>query len=148
MADGCVVCGQEKHPAAYACKRCKKVIDRFEGRIGPDGRPRRPDRNARIRALHNAWDQVSGCFRCFYTGVALVEDDWRDHRYVTLEHRTPGDESSIVVTSALVNRMKTDLSEDEFRRMITALAFHFAGEDFDECAFPEGKGPATPTDSG
>jgi hypothetical protein len=52
------------------------------------------------------------------------------------EHQTPGDESSVVVTCALVNRMKTDLTDDEFRTMVQALARMFDGDKFDEGAFP------------
>jgi hypothetical protein len=38
--------------------------------------------------------------------------------------------------------MKTDLSDKEFRRLVTALAKSFAGEGFDERAFPEGQRPS------
>jgi hypothetical protein len=33
--------------------------------------------------------------------------------------------------------MKTDLSDAEFRRLISALAASFDGHDFDEAAFPD-----------
>jgi hypothetical protein len=91
---------------------------------------------ARLRALQRSWRD--GAFHCFYTGIVLVEDGrrWRDHRYLTFEHRTPGDESSVVVTCALVNRMKTDLTEEQFKAMVAELAKVFAGGTFDERAFP------------
>ncbi len=100
------------------------------------GKIRKPDREARIRALQEAWDSEAGCFRCHYAGIPLETDDHRDHRYLSLEHQTPGDETEIVVVSALLNRMKTDLSDGEFRRMVRALSRRFEGEEFDETAFP------------
>ena len=101
------------------------------------GKLRKPDREARKKALKEAWDSDARRFRCHYTGITLDTDDHRDHRYLSLEHQTPGNETEIVVVSALLNRMKTDLSDGEFRRMVGALARSFKGENFDEKAFPD-----------
>jgi hypothetical protein len=101
------------------------------------GKLRKPDREARKQALKKAWNPDARCFRCHYTGIELKTDDHRDHRYLSLEHQTPGDETKIVVVSALINRMKTDLSDQEFRLMVSALARKFEGEGFDEAAFPD-----------
>jgi hypothetical protein len=60
------------------------------------------------------------------------------------EHRTPGDEASVVVTCALVNRMKTDLTEEQFKAMIAELAKVFTGGTFDERAFPGESPPSSP----
>lgn len=137
-SDPCVVCGAEKHPLAYACTRCKRILDRIETRRDASGAVRRVDRAARLRALQDSWQD--GSFHCFYTGVALTDDGqrWRDHRYLVFEHRDPGDEASVVVTCALVNRMKTDLTEEQFKGMVGELARVFGGGTFDERAFPEG----------
>lgn len=138
---GCTVCHGPKHPQAYACARCKKILDRVETRRDASGALRHVDRDARLRAMRESWHD--GAFHCFYTGVALIDDGqrWRDHRYLAFEHRTPGDESSVVVTCSLVNRMKTDLTEQQFRTMVAELAKVFAGGSFDERAFPEGTAP-------
>ena len=134
--DTCVVCDGERHPRAYACKRCKRILDRIEIRRDALGDPRRVDKAVRLQALQEAWRD--GSFRCFYTGIALIDDGqrWRDHRYLVFEYRTPGDEASVVVTCALVNRMKTDLTEEQFRVMVRELAKVFDGGTFDERAFP------------
>ena len=141
MTAGCVVCGNPKHARAYACTRCKKILDRVEMRRTPEGTPRRFDREARLTALKESWRD--GAFHCAYTGVRLIDDaqQLRDHRYLTFEHQVPGDEASVVVTCSLVTRMKTDLTHDEFKRIVTELAKTFAGGQFDERAFPEGKRP-------
>jgi hypothetical protein len=147
MTDECIVCGTvTHHPAAYACKRCKKILERADSRRDETGAVRRFDRPTRIRALQEAWRD--GAFHCHYTGVRLVEDPkrWRDHRYLSFEHQTPGDESSVVVTCSLVNRMKTDLSDAQFRAMVSELATVFAGSKFDKSRFPEGKRPAGASD--
>lgn len=136
-SDGCVICGDSKHPQAYACDRCRKILRRVDMRRDSVGKLRKPDRDARIEALKEAWDAKARQFRCHYTRIALKTDDHRDHRYLSLEHQTPGDETEIVVVAALINRMKTDLSDGEFRRMVSALARTFEGEDFDETAFPD-----------
>lgn len=95
----------------------------------------------RLRALQDAWRE--GSFRCFYTGIALIDDGqrWLAHRYLVFEHRIPGDEASVVVTCALVNRMKTNLTEEQFKNMVRELAKVFDGGTFDERAFPGGTGP-------
>jgi hypothetical protein len=99
------------------------------------------DREARLHALQDSWHD--GAFHCYYTGISLIEAGqlWRDHRYLVFEHRTPGDEASVVVACALVNRMKTDLTEEQFKTMVTELANVFAGGRFDERVFPEGTTP-------
>ena len=42
-----------------------------------------------------------------------------------------------MLVADLVNRMKSDMTHDEFRAMVTALARHFDGSDFDDAAFPD-----------
>ena len=51
---------------------------------------------------------------------------------------TPADEASVVIICALVNRMKTDLTEEQFRAIVTELAKVFVGGTFDERVFQEG----------
>lgn len=119
----CPVCGMEVHRLATYCKRCKRLLDRVDIRS-------RPDREARARALANAWD--GECFRCYYSGARLVEDDHHSPRYITFDHRTPRQEDDVVVCAACVNDMKSDLSEGEFRAVVSQLASRFSGGPFDE----------------
>jgi len=44
----------------------------------------------------------------------------RDFRYLVFGHRTPGDRASVVVTRDLINRMKTDLTEEAGPLQFTA----------------------------
>ena len=111
-----------RHRFARLCKRCKKLVDRVDIR-------RRADREARIRALKDAWrDSV---FHCHYTGIRLDENDRRDPRYLTFDHRTPRQEDDVVVAAACINDMKSDLTEDEFWAVVRELAAKDAGGRFD-----------------
>ena len=122
----CEICGCIIHPQAYCCKRCKKLIDRVDIR-------RKPDKVARKQALKQAWDGEG--FRCYYSGVRLIEDNSKDPRYLTFDHRTPRQESNIVVVAAVLNDMKSDMTEDEFKAMVSQLASRFKGGTFDESVF-------------
>ena len=133
----CVVCGAGTHGHAGACARCKRIADRPETRRDASGRVRRADTAARLRALARSWRD--GAFHCHYTGVPLIEDHarWRDHRYLVFEDKVPGDPATVVVTCALLSRMKADLTEGQFKLIVTELARAFDGGAFDQGAFPD-----------
>jgi hypothetical protein len=95
------------------------MIDRVETR------GTKPDRAARERALREAWD--GKVFRCYYTNWPLNVDNPSSPYYLTWEHRTPRDENDIVVAAALINDMKSDLTDEEFRSIVTGLASRFGG---------------------
>ncbi|RHW24154.1 hypothetical protein D0Z08_25890 [Nocardioides immobilis] len=76
-------------------------------------------------------------FRCRYTGVPL-DDQRGGRRYPTWEHVTSGDESNVLLVADLINRMKSDLTDAEFRSIVKALARTFGGATFDPAAFPTG----------
>jgi len=123
----CAACGAPlHHPLATYCKRCKKLIDRVDIRG-------KHDKSARERALKKAWDGQA--FRCYYTGIKLVEDNHKDPRYLTFDHRVPRKESDIVVVAAAINDMKSDMADDEFRAMVQELANYFNGQGFNEGVF-------------
>ena len=122
----CEVCSAAIHPQAKLCKRCKKIIDRVDMR-------KKPDKAARIAALIRAWDGEA--FRCYYSGIVLDEIDHRNPRYLTFDHRIPRKEDDLVVASACINDMKSDLTEKEFRDMVISLSKKFEGGQFDGNAF-------------
>ncbi len=114
----CEICKGPLQHTANLCKRCGKLVRR--GNAG-----NKPDRRARIGALKQAWDGRS--FRCHYSGVRLVDNHPASPRYLTFDHRTPGHEDDIVIAAALINDMKSDTDEDEFKRIVKKLANHFRG---------------------
>jgi hypothetical protein len=113
----CRVCSRPRHFQSYCCSICKRMLDRI------DIRRRKPNQAARERALKKAWD--GNCFKCYYTGWELSVDNPKSHLYLTWEHLIPGDENDVVVAAAIINDMKSDFTEDEFRKMVTALARRF-----------------------
>jgi hypothetical protein len=64
-------------------------------------------------------------FVCYYTGMPLDLDDPQSPWYLVFDHWIPRDPRKIVVTSALVNRMKGDLMEKEFWYFIKQLANYY-----------------------
>jgi hypothetical protein len=93
------------------------------------------------------WDPDLG-FTCAYTGVKLDLVDRGSPLYAEWEHAIPGDDSSVVLATALVNRMKCYLTAEEFRGMVRALAWYFddtsSAKQFDLSAFPKGPVPPSP----
>ena len=103
---------------AYACADCTRLLDRIDIRGWKRNLP------ARRAALRAAWDgQV---FRCFYTGWPLTLSDPTSPLHFTWEHRTPGSEDDIVVAAAIINAMKSDLTESQFRELVIHLGRHFS----------------------
>lgn len=119
----CPICSDSMHAQADFCKRCGRIIRRLDTRHAHD-------RDARLKALKDSWDGTA--FRCYYSGIRLVDDDHGSPLYLTFDHRTPRDEGDVVVTAALFNDMKSDLSEQEFRMVVRQLAAHFDGATFDD----------------
>ena len=114
----CEVCQTPtgRGPLARLCHRCDRIAKRVDPR-------HTGNTNARIKALKNSWD--GHVFRCFYSGVSLVENDSGHPRYITLDHRTPRNEEDIVISASLINDMKTYMNENTFKEIVIALADHF-----------------------
>ncbi len=123
----CIICCDDlSNPQAKYCSRCRKIVSRIDTR-------RKYNREARIEALQNAWD--GKVFRCYYTDIELIEDNHKDPRYLTYDHRTPRQEEDIVIVAQAINDMKSDMTDGEFRRMVIQLARRFDGGRFNKGAF-------------
>jgi hypothetical protein len=132
----CKVCGQESWAkGAYLCKRCLNLLDRGDQRVKRRGC--RIDRRARFYQMQEQWDSKGQHFICYYTHVPL-SDDPNNPGFATWEHREPGDETTVVLVAHVINYMKGDLTEREFKQIIAELARFFANADtpFDHSAFP------------
>lgn len=80
------------------------------------------EQGARARAFRRAFEKKTGAILCHYTGQPLDLTDPDDPWYATCDHKIPGKKGGLVACAAWVNRMKTQLSESEFGRIIRALA--------------------------
>jgi hypothetical protein len=120
----CAICGQQTHwYSAVYCDRCKWLRDRPEFRS-------RANKEEWTRALKEAWDAESQCFRCQVTGVELVvgRENWPHPRYLEREHVSPGDDSAYIVCASIINRMKGAMTDPEFRDAVRAIAAADRGE--------------------
>jgi len=136
----CPCCGEPANPRARGCRRCARLINR----VDPRGRP---DKDARVKALIAAWDSAEGFYRCHYSGVPLLTDveERGSPRYLSWDHTRPGVEGEVVVAAQVVNDMKSDMTVEEFNRLVQSLARRIEGgpdakpKDFDLKHFHRGE---------
>ena len=93
------------------CRRCSHFAHRLEmQRFG-------------FKTVQEILDHVrTRDFTCFYTGLPLDMTNPRSPWYCVFNFLTPGDHSKVVLTFALFNEMKSDLSINEFWYYIRQLA--------------------------
>lgn len=118
--DACRVCRKPPLPYSYYCARCRALLFQ-NGETAPF-----------VEALCDSYFEPLDAFLCHYTRMPLVltgrYGPWR----LSKDHLTPGDEKHLVVAALWVNRMKTYLTEAQFRAVIHALAVHIrTGAPFD-----------------
>ena len=126
----CIICNAMlRHSLAKYCRRCGNIMGRFETHG-------KADVAARVKALQNSWDKENEYFRCHYSGIRLVDDNYKDPRYVTFDYLTPLKGGELVITASIISDMKSDMSADEFKTIINQLAKHFEdGAEVDENIF-------------
>jgi len=111
----CAGCG---HAAALKhrkfCARCANIAFRM-----------RHERFPR-EAINGVFDYIRRYgYICYYTGMELDLDDFNSPWYLEFDHWNPRDPRKMIITSSLVNKMKSDLTEEEFWYFISQLANHF-----------------------
>lgn len=116
----CLVCEDVlRNNLANYCRRCGNILSKVEAGRGKN------DATPYVQAMRKGWDKEDECFKCHYSGIQLNDDDPRDPRYITFDHTALEKGAEMVVTAALIDEMKANLSEDEFKTVITQLAQHF-----------------------
>jgi hypothetical protein len=105
----CTICSIPVGSRKFFCPRCKTVLgNRFHHRL-------------MVPALQDALDRTINRFRCRYCGAVLNETGDPYHPfYLTVDHVVPGEEA-IVISSFLMNDMKSDLTGDEFVTVVPAV---------------------------
>jgi hypothetical protein len=130
-SDVCRVCTEpsEGFSTSFLCSRCRRVYEQ--------GGPGLRKKEARFRAMRAQWNDEAKAFLCYFTDLPLTDHVPGSRMSATWEHLTPGDQWSVVLAADLVNKMKGNMTEAHFRRMVLALADHFrTDEPFDRKAFP------------
>ena len=108
----CCICG-EPVPTKFSiyCPICSRFAFRMKARQYPP------------RVVKEIWEYVKKYgYVCYYTGMALDMEDPHSPWFCVFDHWAPHDPRKVVITSALINGMKTDLAEEEFWWIINALA--------------------------
>ena len=108
----CCICGEPVYlyNAKY-CLRCSLFSRRIIKRQLP------PET---VKAI---WDYIRQYgYVCYYTGMPLELNNDRSPWYCVFDHWIPGDQGKVVLTFALFNEMKSDLSEKEFWYFVCQLA--------------------------
>lgn len=107
----CHVCDKPCSKGSKYCPQCSKLYHRMRNKQFP------PDT---VKAI---WDYVrKNGYVCYYTKMPLDTQDTRSAWYCVFDHWIPGDPRKVVLTSALLNDMKSDLTEKEFWYFILQLA--------------------------
>ena len=108
----CAGCGQAAAlKGRKFCARCARIAFRMKH-----------DRLFR-ESISAIWDYVRKTgFVCYYTGMTLEMDDPKSPWYLVFDHWMPRDPRKIVITSGVLNIMKSDLTEEEFWYFIRELA--------------------------
>jgi hypothetical protein len=112
----CDLCGKRIF-ARYKFEKYCPVCAHFEERMNV----KRFSRKAK-KSIRNYIRKYG--FRCSYTKILLELDDDTSPWYCVFDHCTPGDPRKIVITSALFNEIKTDLTAKEFRYVVLMLDDH------------------------
>jgi hypothetical protein len=112
VCDGCRQAAALK--GRIHCARCARIAHRMK-------RARFPR-----KAINGVWEYIRKYgFVCYYTGMELDLDDLKSPWYLVFDHWNPRDPRKIVITSAVLNIMKSDLTEKEFWYFIRQLANFF-----------------------
>jgi predicted nucleic acid-binding Zn ribbon protein len=118
----CCVCDKDIPPQRHYCDRCRDLLRTTK------------DHMKRRMALRAAYDPSIDAFRDNWSHVELEPLDRSDPFFLVFDHLVPVESSELVASSALFNRMKTDMAPDEFRTAFKLLAAHLRGEPFDKGA--------------
>ena len=112
---GCWACGDPVHRYnAKYCSRCAKFGARMRTKHFPP---------AVVKAI---WEYIKKYgYVCYYTGMILDLENKKSPRYLVFDHWIPGDPSKVVICAAVVNEMKSDMSQDEFEDTVCQMADHF-----------------------
>jgi hypothetical protein len=99
-AEFCDICGAKPLPRSKYCARCAAFYYRGGENLARAAAMKRACRNR--------------VFYCEYTGLPMELEDTESPRYMEFHHPVPGKKGNLRAVVAFVNRMMTDLSEDDF----------------------------------
>ena len=100
----CIICGKPVvSPNSNHCRRCAEFARHMD------------QRGIHAVAVKKIWAHVKRHgFVCYYTKTPLDMTNPQSPFYFVFDHMIPGDDTSVVLTFALYNEMKSDLTQKEF----------------------------------
>jgi hypothetical protein len=119
MKANCQICGGQIPAARHYCNVCGKLMERIDS-TRSDGNETLFTQSCK-KALKAAVSGSPPVFKCYYTKINLELTNSFSPWYLSFDHRTPGDDNDIVVTSQYLNCIKADLDEEEFKNSIQEL---------------------------
>jgi len=116
-AEFCDICGARPLPRGKYCAVCAPFYYRGGENLARGAAMKRACRNR--------------VFYCEYTGLPMELEDTESPRYMEFHHPIPGKKGGLRAVVAFVNRMMTDLSEDDFWTAVHEFArIHREGGEF------------------
>ena len=124
MARICQVCKKPPITARHSyCARCYKWCSV------------RKEIRARVRTLRKRYDPARDIFTCTYLLIPLDETDKDAPDALTFHHPIPKKRGNVKVSCSFYNAMISDMTDNEGRKAVIALARHFQhGTRFDKKA--------------
>jgi hypothetical protein len=81
--------------------------------------------------MRASWCEKEGLFRCHYSGARLVER-YPHPAYPTFDHTTARDGRKVTFVAALINDMKSVMTDEDFKLLVIEMAKRFQGLPFDQ----------------
>ena len=125
----CDICKDEHSESTKSCEACHKVVKKYQNKTKY---PMEEVRKALINAYsHKDREKKESYFKCAYTemvGKFNTQDKtlgtYEDALVLTLDHENPNN-SELVVSLNIINKMKADIPFDDFKKVVIALGEHF-----------------------
>lgn len=126
--NSCYICGAKPRENIDTCEYCQSLINNLKNRDGA--------KNVR-KALKNAEPMRDKkgevWFKCYYTKIygkfnmksKVGLNPLDDACVLSMDHKIPGNPSSLVVSLLIINSMKQNIPEEKFRSIVIKLGIYF-----------------------
>jgi hypothetical protein len=128
----CEICDTDHLGVFDTNNNCQDIRNRLKDKYGSK-RIEKVLRNAEPR-INKKKGEVE--FKCYYTGIYSIFkhdakggfDPVKDAYFLTIDHRIPGDNDSLVISLHIINAMKQNIPGEKFERIVTILGKRFHGD--------------------
>ena len=130
----CDICGEAHSEKSPSCEACQKVVSKYQNKTKyPMAEVRKALKAAHS---HKSEEKKESYFKCTYTGIIgkfNIQDGtlrtFDDALVLTLDHKNPNsNRKELVVCLNIINKMKTDIPFDYFKKVVISLGEYFKEE--------------------